>query len=286
MDVIEQSFGPWYVQCIPEDGARIGRLTFEGTDLLTAPPTEFRPPQEDFGRFETRPVYGYDDCFPSVDPCRPPSGWPDVPDHGEVLFLPWHVEQRANGLVCEVESRLYPVRLRRELVFQDRSLQWRFELLNHGPRAFPCLHVMHPLMPPERIEWLELPAFREAWDEEAGEPLPDMTPEALVEMLTTLPEGRFGMWVLRDITAGLARIGFRNGPVLEVRFDPAMLPSVGIWWDRGGYPPEEGLTRRECAIEPFPAHSSNLSRAFARDGCMTLTPHVPLRWAIDWKISV
>jgi hypothetical protein len=59
--------GRWTLDCSLADGARIGRLQFDGIDLLTRAPAAFRPPAGDYGDYELRPVYGYDDCFPTVD---------------------------------------------------------------------------------------------------------------------------------------------------------------------------------------------------------------------------
>ena len=58
------NFGTWHIQCIPEDGARISILKYDGYDLFTGNPSAFKPPEKFIGEFETRPVYGYDDCFP------------------------------------------------------------------------------------------------------------------------------------------------------------------------------------------------------------------------------
>ena len=89
MDLISAQYGPWEVECLPADGARLHALRFAGRDLLTGPPERFQPPEQDFGEYETRPVYGYDDCFPSVDPSDLP-GHPGIRirDHGELCWLP------------------------------------------------------------------------------------------------------------------------------------------------------------------------------------------------------
>ena len=67
--------GSWRMECDLADGARIRRLRFQEADLLTAKPEAFRPPQADYGRYETRPVFAYDDCFPTVEQC---AHWPDL----------------------------------------------------------------------------------------------------------------------------------------------------------------------------------------------------------------
>ena len=70
MDEVMLQTGNWHVSCLPKDGGRLKKLSYAGHNLLTGKPMVFRPPSENYGRYETRPVYGYDDCFPTVDVCR------------------------------------------------------------------------------------------------------------------------------------------------------------------------------------------------------------------------
>ncbi|KKK63741.1 hypothetical protein LCGC14_2991220, partial [marine sediment metagenome] len=118
-------FGPWEVECLPDDGARVSVLRFEGLDLLTSRPEAFVP-RPDRGRFETREAYGYDDCFPTVDACRYPVDPPfDIPDHGELLWLPWQVRAESDRLVCSVAGELLPVTFTRTMVFSPCRIEWR-----------------------------------------------------------------------------------------------------------------------------------------------------------------
>jgi hypothetical protein len=74
MNILRAGFDNWEIQYSPDDGARIVSLNYAGHDLLTSPPVNFKPPDKFRGEFETRPVSGYDDCFPTVDPCAYPGG--------------------------------------------------------------------------------------------------------------------------------------------------------------------------------------------------------------------
>ena len=66
MKLLKAEFDNWHIQYIPDDGARISVMKYAGLDLLTSGPVAFRPPIRYFGEYETRPVYGYDDCFRSA----------------------------------------------------------------------------------------------------------------------------------------------------------------------------------------------------------------------------
>ena len=100
MKTVQADFGKWFMQCIPEDGARISVLKYNGHDLLTSKPESFKPPEKFYGEFETRPVYGYDDCFPSVDPCIYPSEQFGIRDHGELCWQEWDVVIDGNCVIC------------------------------------------------------------------------------------------------------------------------------------------------------------------------------------------
>jgi len=44
-----EQFGPWGIEYLAADGARISRLTYEKMDLLTTEPQNFTAPQKDYG---------------------------------------------------------------------------------------------------------------------------------------------------------------------------------------------------------------------------------------------
>jgi len=176
----------WEVICCPEDGGRLESLRFAGVDLLTVPHARVPPNASDYGRYETRPVYGYDDCFPSVDPCRSPAGGHAVPDHGELCWLPWQVQAEGNRLRCRVSSDVSPVEFSRTLTFGEGALKWDFMVTNKSRNVFPFLHVMHALLPVNEVEEIHLPAFSELFDEANDRPMKVMGREALSRRLLNL----------------------------------------------------------------------------------------------------
>lgn len=279
-------FGPWDVECLPADGARLGALRFEGQDLLTGRPTTFRPPSSDYGRYETRRVYGYDDCFPTVDGCvYPGSRTFQVPDHGELCWLGWHVAAGDGRLDCRVASELLPVVFRRSMIFDDSSLRWQFEVANAGDERVRFLHVMHALMAPDRIVGLKLPAFAEAYDEMNDTALGAETPEEIAEGLLACGPRTARMLLLRRVAAGRVTLVLRNGLRLQIEFPPDLFGTLGIWWNRAGYPDEDGRRRVECALEPIPGTCSSLAGSVADGACLSVEPKGRLEWTIVWEMS-
>jgi len=251
--------GRWEIECDLDDGARIGCLRFDGLDLLTTRPAEHRPPKADCGRYETRSVYGYDDCFPTVEAC---GQWPD---HGEVCWLRWS----GTPVACNVASALAPLYFTRRLDFEADRLRWNFAVENFGATPFPVQHVMHPLIPCEEIDAIELPAG-EGYDASQVE----------ADLLALLP-GNARMLFLSNVTEGLVRVGFRRGLQLTLRFPTDLFPTLGVWWNNRGYPDEQGLRRSECAFEPVPGSDSKL----ASGTTMTVPAKGRIAWHIDWEIS-
>ena len=286
MDRVSLQSGRWEAECLPADGGRLSVLRFAGHDLLTRRPVDFRPPTADWGRYESRPVYGYDDCFPTVDACAFPSGrqW-TVPDHGELCWLEWHAVATGNSLDCTAGRQALPVRFRRRMLFGESSLQWEFELVSEADLAIPFLHVMHGLMPLEEVACLDLPEFSALFDEMNDHAMPPCRPGDVAERLLSCREGTAQMLLLRQVKSGRFEVGFSNGMRLRVEYPLDMFPTLGIWWNRGGYPDEDGCRRVECAVEPIPGTASSLARSYGEGVCLSLGPRETSQWTIVWEIE-
>jgi len=151
MKIIEATFGKWYIKCIPEDGARISVLQFEGKNLLTAEAAVFKPPERFYGDYETRPVYGYDDCFPTIDTCLYPGENFVCKDHGELCWQKWKVFTDSDRLVCYTTCERPNATFKRTLEFAGNIIKWKFEVTNLSDSTLPFLHTMHALMPLKEI---------------------------------------------------------------------------------------------------------------------------------------
>jgi len=275
----------WLVQYSTDDGARLDRLSYDGYDLLTTAPADFRPPETDYGTYETRPVYGYDDCFPSVEPCLFPGLKWEIPDHGELCWLPWNSEQLKDRLLFTVRSLQLPVVFKRELKFQDNALTWDFELINEGASDLPFLYVIHPLMPLSKMAGLRLPAFKSVYDSIASKTVDLKNPTEVETFLLNKAKGTATMIFLRHIDDGRISLLFNNGMHLNMRFPLELFRSIGIWWNNSGYPDEEGCRRNECAFEPVPGFSSHLADEYASRTCPSIGAGQVLHWQFDWVIK-
>lgn len=283
--VIKNYFNNWYIECDPDDGARIQVLKYAGKDLLTTKPDSFRAPLKLPGEYETRPVYGYDDCFPTVDTCTYPGKNFTSRDHGELCWQKWQVDVHENKLIFETDCMNPRVKFRRILEFEENKLSWNFEVFNVSDEKVRFLHVMHALLPLKNIQQLKIPEPGRITDEISGRDLIKQNAHDVAADLLNLKPGGYRMLLLSKLNEGRIRMEFDFKLVLTITFDKKLFSTLGIWWNNAGYPEEEGLKRTECAFEPIPGSCSDLSKSF-RDGIfLEADPEKTVSWDISWEIE-
>ena len=281
---METDYGKWHIEYTPEDGARISALRFDGYDLLTEQVPGFRPPESFAGEFETRPVFGYDDCFPSVDACISPDTGISIRDHGELCWLPWKVSRAHDGLIFSVDCEAPSVSFVRTLAFDENSILWKFRVRNRSEKKVSFLHVMHALFPLQSIAGFQLPGCASIFDEIMLQDSGLIDPSELTRFPDGIPVGGYAMLLMRDISEGEFVLVFDSGKKLTVRFDKTMFPTLGIWWNNSGYP-GSGVLRSECAFEPIPGNYSDLAKSYLDGRCLETGPSGECCWEISWTIS-
>ncbi len=281
----EFNFGPWLIEYMLNDGARLSRISYKGHDLLTKVPLAFRAPEKELGLYEHRPVYGYDDCFPSVVACDFPELDITIPDHGEVCWLDWKLSKKPNSLIFCVKSKLLPVVFKREMIFNDSSILWNFEVSNIGNKILPFQHSMHPLIKIVEIKDIKLPQFESAFDWNTKHDIDSSDPKKISEFLLSRPDGAVEMLFIRNIKNGNLSWKYNSGITLNMVFPAKYFPTIGIWWNKNGYPDENGIHRNECAFEPIAGYTSVLTQAYADGNCLSVKPKEQFGWQILWRIQ-
>lgn len=275
----------WYVKYIPEDGARLSQIRFGGFNLITTEPASFNPPKEDYGLYEMRPVYGYDDCFPSVKSCTYPGKDWIVPDHGELCWLPWHCEQRSDRLSFSVHSQNLPILFNRELVFKNNTLTWNFEVHNSGRTDIPFQHIIHPMIPLNKIKKFSLPDFESVYDAMNEKILDLQTPADVNSYLLSKEKGTADMLFIQHITGNEIGLTFTGDMNIRITFPAEHFNTIGIWWNNNGYPDEKGCRRNECGFEPITGLSNDLSAEYDRGKYLVVKPGKSFIWTIKWQIE-
>ena len=278
-------FGPWFTEYDSNDGARLNSLQYNDIDILTQEPRNFKVPKNDFGRYETRPVYGYDDCFPSVEESKfPNSDWL-IPDHGELCWLPWKTERSTDTLTFSVKSQKIPVTFERKMRFENNQLVWSFTVDNFGNVPIPFQYVMHPLMPLSAITDVKLPEFESVFDDIKKKRLPLSNSKTMREFLLAQQPGSTNMLFIQNISEGKLSWELLNKIKIELIFSKKLFPTIGVWWNYDSYPDEEDCRRNECALEPIPGMNSTLLDAFNTKDHLTVQPGKMFQWEVVWRIS-
>lgn len=277
-------YGRWMIEYDLDDGARLSRLCFENFDLITTEPEKFRPPSADYGEYETRPVYGYDDCFPSVDQCNYPGTDWEIPDHGELCWRKWSLSAESNHLIFSVDSSVLPVQFKRILEFNEENLTWKFEVINKGDKVLPFQHVIHPLIKLDDITDIQLPQF-ELVNNEAGKILDFKDSDEVKNYLLPKVSGDTHMLYMQKVKDGKISWTYNKKLQLEMSYPLNIFPTIGIWWNSSGYPDEDGCRRNECAFEPIPGTSSTLTEAHDEGLALLAIPGNTFSWEIIWNMK-
>ena len=285
MNTIKANFNDWEIECLPDDGARISVLRYSGIDLLTTKPNSFKSPEKDYGEYETRAVYGYDDCFPSVSSCNHPVENFFIRDHGQLCWLKWHVVVDGNKLICSTICDVPFVRFTRTLEFFESSISWKFDIQNLTAKSLEFLHVVHPLMPLMDISKVEVPGFKAVFERETLRLATIQDSSDLNEHLKNIRPGNFEMLFLTGLNGGTIKLWIQDKYVLEMNFDHKLFPTLGIWWNNSGYPAETGLERCECAFEPVPGINTNLETTYKEGIFLAVGPEKVFTWEYSWEIG-
>jgi galactose mutarotase-like enzyme len=145
-----------------------------------------------------------------------------LPDHGEAWRLPWAVVHAdPTEVAMRGRGRVVPWELTRTMRVGD-GIGVRYTYTNAGAEPHPAYWCAHPLFRYERDMQIDVGA-----------------------RLMGFAEGKSGKFFVAPGTIDHARLGWRNGPAIELRWDSAITPHCGVWicnGDLGGY--------RQVAIEP------------------------------------
>jgi galactose mutarotase-like enzyme len=289
------------VDVLPALGGKVASMRKNGIELLQQPLLPYAP-RTLTTAFEDSDASGFDECLPSVSACEieTPSGKVDVPDHGEFWRLPCEVQSQTQH-----EIRLASIGTVLPLSF-ERRLRIESDSLHAG---VDTLHIDYKVENVGRTDlhyaWSAHPLF--AVDPGDRVVLPPSVSQVMVEgsarnrlgskgAIHSWPNGRLasGETVALDHVGNvsddigdkvyvsappegwcaIARTGIdtHGGLRVQVEFDPALSPFLGLWICYGGWP--EGRTKRQycVALEPCTAPVDSLASAMESGQARMLAP--------------
>jgi galactose mutarotase-like enzyme len=236
----------------PQRGGRITSLRLEGRELLDQGIGIDDPSRDDF---VAAGAWGWDEMVPTVDRSRypGPNAWAGVElsDHGEAWRLPWSVlEQTASSMTLECTGITLPWRLQRRIELNGRAVRVEYTYRNSGEHplySYWCSHILFRYEPGMQVGGV-----------------PRFVPPA---------EGTSSKLHLPTGSSSSARLGWSDGSAIEIAWDSALTPYVGVWacnGDLGGY--------HQIAIEPATGGNDHPDPAAPPP---ILQPGEELRWWLE-----
>ena len=305
----ELSAGGAKVVIVPALGGKIASLEFGGRKWLWQNPhIPYHAPEDGASFAEAGDSGGYDECFPTIAPCTLPTGigtygGTPLPDHGELwsqatTFL---LETRPDGMYAESAWRgeRLPYRFTRAIFVSNAGhVEMRYAVTNDGDKRMPFVWSAHALLPLTKQTRIVLPtnARTRVWSQygiELGGPGAELrwprvaSAGKLLDL--SVPEhvaSRFACMLFVDATTDHVTIEEADAR-LEVYFDPAQVPCVGLWMNKGEWSPfRYRKAYRTLGLEPCIGGAGSLSDAIgAWRSAAWLEARQTREWTLTWRGS-
>jgi galactose mutarotase-like enzyme len=298
-EIIELSSPSLRIQVNPCMGGRIASLVDSSTGVEWLYPGVSPGPLNAGTAYADGSRGGFDECLPSVSSCNPSDvGWPEgtVGDHGDLWWRPWSIVKTSTHrleLSSEVEG--YPLTLVRSLELPGTSsvLRLDYKLSNHAPQALPYLYSAHPLFALSDRMMIEMPAgnavlsaFGESLEAGGWSEWPwcqGKSEKHRVDLISAkgAPDN-FKVFVRSSGSVTLRSISSGRG--VRFRFDPELLPWVGVCVNRRSWP-EIGAPDTWIAIEPTTAPTDDLRTAQAGGWAREIAPGSVHEWSMELTLD-
>jgi galactose mutarotase-like enzyme len=293
---------------VPELGGKIVSLIRleSGREYLLQPPEPERTYRlRSYGdKFEDYETSGFDECAPTIAECR----YPDepfvgnkLPDHGDIWSLPATGEIAGEQICLVTDIRSLPLRFTKKVKLQKQRVRLDYEATNLSPVSVKFIWSAHPLLTVEPGAEIILPKevkqVEVTWSAEGrlGKPGDRCTwPEASDRSGRTVKLNRIvspsAGTAEKLFTARLSE-GFcgmvlpRGQEGIAFRFDPRLVPYVGVWICQGGWPTSRAVKHFTVALEPCNGRPDSLEGAVRRNECATLRGGESIQWWMEIEVN-
>ena len=295
---------------IPALGGKVVSLQFAGREWLWGGDVAGRSVPVDGAPYdEAADGGGYDEFFPTIAACTLPShlsryGGLSLPDHGELWSQPatFTLETRSEGMYALTgwQGRRMPYRfVRGVFVGNSGSVEMHYAVTNDGDARIPFVWSGQAMLPLKKSTRLILPEGTRArvWSEEGvelgGQGAYLRWPRAVIGgklVDFTRPDDvarSYACKIYFDPGAGRAAVE-EDGARLEVNFDLAQVPHMGLSINKRGWSPlRRQRALRTIALSPSIGSPDSVTEALSgwRDAAW-LEPGERREWRLTWRASV
>lgn len=277
------------VVIVPELGAKIASLVDKaaGHEWL-APPSHPVRAREYGDTFIHHDMAGWDEMCPTINACQSPHDPAEqLPDHGEVWALPWHLlDEQGETLALRVAGRALPYVLTRTAALEGSTLRLDYHLKSLSDAPIPFLWAAHPLFNGDEHTRIVLPDDVTQVVNVADHPLwgaPDrlldypLTP-GIAQRLDRVGEPSlkdYRKYYLRpELPVSAAALVQEDiGRRLHMSWDESLAQYLGVWVDEGTY--SRGTT---VALEPASGYYDSLALAIRNQRAAVVLPGEVKTW--------
>jgi hypothetical protein len=267
---------------VPGRGGKIVSLRdARGHEWLAGPGPSIGDPARPGTAFLDADLCGWDECAPTISACRLSSG-AELPDHGDLWDTGWTID----GATLSARGRSLPYRFERGIASIGGGL--RFEYTVVADERMPFLWAPHPqfVAPPGSRVALSARRVVDALGSGAlggdaldgGDRESDWTAE-LAAVDSIPPGGCRKVYVRPDEAIAEAALEVPDRGTLTFRWDPAVVPYLGVWFDNACYSREPVI-----ALEPSTGYYDSTAAAVAADRVLWLEPGRPVSWSLEVTI--
>ena len=222
---------------LPDQGAKIASFydKARGKEYLLQNPSERYTPLGPCGEFEKCECSGFDDMFPTIDPCIVDGE--SYPDHGEVARVPFSYEIADNCLTLSFTSKLGYRFEKRVCEDAEGRLCINYKLENKKSAPLRALFATHCLVRIENGGRIRTPfsssdSIDLVYDTEREGARVCFEPEMLKTVWSDRREAR--KWYFPDrVSDGAVAYEYPSGERFVMEYDKESLPYLGIWLDLG-----------------------------------------------------
>jgi hypothetical protein len=308
LDAIVLDNGSLRLTVLPELGGKIISLikNESGHEYLLQPadPGSAYRTRSHGDLFENYEPCGFDECVPTVAECvypEEPFAASRLPDHGNIWGMPSALEVVDGQITLTSSLGSLPLRLKKKIELLENTVRLNYEAANLSQSAVKFLWSAHPLLRvepgaeiilPLEVEEVEVSWSKDnrlgksgdrcSWPRATGSSGQIIDINKVASPSANTAEKLF----TPRLSEGLCGVFLpRANETIAFRFDPRLVPYVGVWICQGGWPSSPAGKHFTAALEPCNGRPDSLEKAIGRNECALLGPCGTMHWWMEIEIN-